>query len=332
MNGLIFPLFGLLTSATPAAPAPVRVDLEPTCLRDVGGVTEFDRAQFITIHASLRSGSLWPLPIPDQGRRQPSRDPNERCHRRPLPDTRFHDRSPVRNTLTPPLLLVWYVIYHKAYAFSGERNMSDTSLNGKVYDELYRRLIDKDLQPGDLIDRRALAEELGVSLSPVVHAMTRLQHEGFLEILPRKISRVKVVREEDFRAQMLIRNALECQAARIYCGEAVRCKSAELTALARHVDSTREARLINWPAEIAFHGALVALIESPGFDSEFARVMRLGHFVLVSTFSEINPFPVDPSRTWHEGLVRGLQTDDPDAAEAVIREHLQVGRERYLKT
>ena len=210
--------------------------------------------------------------------------------------------------------------------------MAEASLSEKVHDERYRRLIRKELQPGDLIDRRALAEELGVSLSPVVHAMTRLQHEGFLEILPRKISRVRVVREEDFRAQMLIRNALECQAARIYCGEPVRRASAELTALARQVDSTREGTHINWPAEIAFHRALVALVESPGFESEFARVMRLGHFVLVSTFSDTNPFPVDPSGTWHEDLVRDLQTDSPDEAEAIIRKHLQVGRERFLET
>ena len=218
------------------------------------------------------------------------------------------------------------------YEVQGERNMAEASLSEKVYDELYQRLIRKVLQPGDLIDRRALAEELGVSVSPVVHAMTRLQHEVFLEILPRKISRVRVVREEDFRAQMLIRNALECQAARIYCGEPVRRNAAELTALAKQVDSTRDGKRINWSAEIAFHRALVALVESPGFAAEFARVMRLGHFVLVSTFSEINPFPMDPSGTWHEGLVRDLQTDDPDTAETVIREHLQAGRERYLRT
>jgi len=209
--------------------------------------------------------------------------------------------------------------------------MSGASLSERVHDELYGRLIRKELRPGDLVDRRALAEELGVSVSPVVHAMTRLQHEGFLEILPRKISRVKVVREDDFRAQMLIRNAIECQAARIYCGEPVRRQAAGLAALARQVDSTRDGDRINWPAEIAFHSALIALVGCPGYEAEFARVMRLGLFVLVSTFSDVNPFPVDPSGTWHEGLVRDLQTDDADEAEAIIRTHLESGREQYLR-
>ncbi len=209
--------------------------------------------------------------------------------------------------------------------------MAQTSLTEQAYHELLRRLMEKELRPGDLVDRRALAAELGLSVSPVVTAMGRLQQEGFLEILPRKITRVAIVRDEDFRTQMLLRNALECQAARIYCGEPVRRRHEELLSLARIVDATRDGNRINWPAEIAFHGALVDLVDSPGYSAEFGRVMRLGHFVLVSTFSGANPFPVDPSGIWHEELVRELQTDDPDKAEAVIRAHLQAGREHYLE-
>lgn len=204
------------------------------------------------------------------------------------------------------------------------------SLSDGVYTHLLRAMMRKELQPGDLLDRKALARDLGVSVSPVGQAMAQLQNEGFLEILPRRITRVRLVRAEDFRAQMLIRNALECQAARAYCGQPVRDSGELLLALADEVDATRDGATINWTAEIAFHRALVELVDCPGFVREFDRVMRLGHYVLVSTFSEHNPFPLDPSRSWHRDLVRDLRTDDPDCAEQVIREHLEAGRAQLL--
>ncbi len=204
------------------------------------------------------------------------------------------------------------------------------SLADNVYSHILRGLIQRTLEPGDILDRKALAQELGVSASPVSQAIARLESEGFLEILPRRITRVRLVRAEDFRAQMLIRNALECQASRIYCGQPVRAAESVLLGLAEAVDATRDGPTINWTAEIAFHRALVELIDSPGFLREFDRIMRLGHYVLVSTFSEHNPFPLDPSRSWHRDLVHDLQTDDPDQAEAALRAHLEAGREKFL--
>ena len=211
------------------------------------------------------------------------------------------------------------------------RETAEQPLSEKVYDCVVRRIVGKELPPGEILDRRALADELGVSVSPVVHAMARLESEGFLEILPRKVTRVRLIGREDFRAQMLVRNALECQAARVYCGRLVKENEAALLPLAREVDADRKGAQVAWAAEIAFHRALVALTGCPGFLKEYDRVMRVGHFVLVSTFSEQNPFPYYPSRSWHAELVKSLQTNSPDKAERALREHLESGRMEYLR-
>ena len=208
--------------------------------------------------------------------------------------------------------------------------MSDKPLSEQVYEHVVERILRKELLPGEIVDRRELAQQLGVSVSPVQQAIGRLALEGFLEIHPRKVTRVRIVRPEDFRDQMLMRNALECQAARIYCGRLVRENEARLLELARRVDATREGRRINWSAELDFHRALVALIDSPALLAEYDRVMRVGHFMLVSTFSDRDPFPPDPSHTWHAELVADLQVNDPDEAERAIRFHLESGRHDYL--
>ncbi|NDA60215.1 MAG: GntR family transcriptional regulator, partial [Actinobacteria bacterium] len=50
----------------------------------------------------------------------------------------------------------------------------------QAYDHIFNQLIRRDLRPGDLLDRKQIAEELGISLIPVSDAVQRLTHEGFL--------------------------------------------------------------------------------------------------------------------------------------------------------
>lgn len=209
--------------------------------------------------------------------------------------------------------------------------MARVSLSEQVYQHVVEAIHRKELQPGDMLDQRTLAARLGVSVSPVQQAMVRLEHEGFLEVVPRRGTRLRTVRLDDFRGALLVRNALECQAARIYCGERVRNHAEPLHELARQVDESRSgAARINWPAEVVFHRALVALVDCPSFLAEYDRVMRVGLFVLVNTFSVQDPFPPDPSGHWHGTLVDRLAAAGPDEAERCLREHLEAGRETYL--
>ena len=208
--------------------------------------------------------------------------------------------------------------------------MPRVSLSEQVYQYVLDAIHGKELQPGDMLDQRGLAAKLGVSVSPVQQAMARLEHEGFLEVVARRGTRLRTVRLDDFRGALLVRNALECQAARIYCGERVRGQADLLLDLARRVDETRAGSRINWPAEVAFHRALVALVDCPAFLAEYDRVMRVGLFVLVNTFSVQDPFPPDPSGHWHATLVERLAAAGPDEAERSLREHLEAGRDAYL--
>ncbi|MCF7837550.1 MAG: GntR family transcriptional regulator [Candidatus Marinimicrobia bacterium] len=202
----------------------------------------------------------------------------------------------------------------------------------QAYQFIQGELIARRLRPGDLLDRQALAGRLGFSVAPVDRALLRLQREGFVEILPRRLTRVRTVREGDFRASVLLRNALECQAARVYCGAPVRRARQRLRKLARAVDrGGAESRTVYWQREIAFHRALVELTDSPAFLAAYEQLMGLGLFVLVSTFSPENPFPADPGGHWHADLIDGLQTDDPDEAERLLREHLEYGRDKILR-
>ena len=55
-----------------------------------------------------------------------------------------------------------------------------------VYEQLLSAVIDGRLKPGERIRERALAEELGVSTTPIKEAIQRLHHAGLLRTEPRR--------------------------------------------------------------------------------------------------------------------------------------------------
>lgn len=60
------------------------------------------------------------------------------------------------------------------------------SLREQVYDYLRRQMADGDLTPGATIHIGNMAEQLGISKTPLRDALIHLEVEGFVTILPRK--------------------------------------------------------------------------------------------------------------------------------------------------
>ncbi|HUC77830.1 MAG TPA: GntR family transcriptional regulator, partial [Vicinamibacterales bacterium] len=74
------------------------------------------------------------------------------------------------------------------------------------------RILRGELPIGNVISRRRLAAELGMSLLPVSEAFQRLELEGLLESRPRAGTRVRIPNEQDVRGHYILRQALEAEA------------------------------------------------------------------------------------------------------------------------
>lgn len=80
-------------------------------------------------------------------------------------------------------------------------------------------IVSGDLPPGTAINKHLICDRLGVSRFPVSEALTRLQAEGLVEILPQRGTRVTRIRIVDVEEAMFIRRALEAEAVRRLAGE-----------------------------------------------------------------------------------------------------------------
>lgn len=88
-----------------------------------------------------------------------------------------------------------------------------TNLNEQVYGTLRNRVLQRDPGPGVKLSLHELATELGVSRSPVHHALTRLVSEGLLTVKARRGYYVTPVTSTTAADGYDVRLALELHAA-----------------------------------------------------------------------------------------------------------------------
>jgi DNA-binding GntR family transcriptional regulator len=213
----------------------------------------------------------------------------------------------------------------------GSKNERKSSLSDEVYERLLAKLVNSELVPGHIINRREVAEELGVSVAPVLEAFLRLERDGYVETIPRKGTLVKPVEKDAFFEQLVMREAIECEAARLYCGKAVRESRERLEPLARRIDEADAGAPGRWNFEIEFHGELVALARCKVLDAEFLRTIRLGTFYnMHRVFIEMYRTGGDYENQSHAVLLDNLEREDPDFAEGVVRDHLRSGNRRLF--
>ena len=127
--------------------------------------------------------------------------------------------------------------------------------------------------------------------------------------------------------EFLLREALECQSARLYRGEKIRKTLPRLRKLARAADKAADAGRQLWTEDFAFHQALVALTECDALVSCFERVVNLSLFHQTALISPMQQTTYDR----HSELLDDLCDASVEDAESRIREHLRSGKETLFK-
>ncbi len=89
-----------------------------------------------------------------------------------------------------------------------------------VYETLREAIIRQILKPGERLMEQELAEEMGVSRTPVREALRKLELEGYVVMIPRKGAYVAGLSIKDINNVFEIRSALETLAAELAASRA----------------------------------------------------------------------------------------------------------------
>lgn len=191
-----------------------------------------------------------------------------------------------------------------------------------AYGAIRRRILDNVYPPGHQVLESALADELGLSRTPVREALIRLAHEGLLEVIPRHGMRVLPVSPNDMREIYVVLTALESAAAEILAKR--RPSDAEVRPLVEATrDMTRALKaddLDAWAAaDERFHQGLVELAGNRTLIDAVARVGDRAHRARMFTL-RLRPKPVNSTRE-HMAMLDRIRAGDDKGAVDVYRAH-----------
>jgi DNA-binding GntR family transcriptional regulator len=196
------------------------------------------------------------------------------------------------------------------------------NLNEQVYDELRKRILARTHTAGQKLSLHHLADELGVSRSPVHHALTRLVAEGLLTVRPRRGYFVTPVTAHALAEGYDVRLALELHAAERTVG---RLGPRNLRMLRSLLEATAEAiSHEQWDvANAAFHEHQIDLSQNTLL-SRFYRELSVNLLMQVIRGGRLEGH--ENLVTEHARIVEAFEAADLGAARAAISEHIETGR------
>ncbi len=200
-------------------------------------------------------------------------------------------------------------------SFTLKDHIADVLRDAILKADIYRE--DADLR----LDERHLAEELGISRTPIREALTRLEQQGMVRIVPRK--GVFIVRKSlnEILETVIAWAALESMAARLATENASDAELATLRRLAaRFSGNEASAHIAEYSeANITFHQRILELSKVALLKTMADDLFRHMHAVRRRALGEGDR--AERSVVDHLEIIEALEARDGELAARLVREH-----------
>jgi len=196
------------------------------------------------------------------------------------------------------------------------------SLVQRAYQEVRRRILDNEYPPAHQVLEQDLAEELGMSRTPVREALVRLQNENFVQLIPRHGMRVVPLSLEDLRDTYEVLTALEVAAIeRLVRSDPDRRALARLEHALDEMDAAlRQRDRDAWvKADEQFHRTLIDLCGNKRLAAVAYTLWDHGHRARMTTV-ELRP-ALGSSNKEHREVVEAIKRGNSREARAVHLKH-----------
>lgn len=199
-----------------------------------------------------------------------------------------------------------------------------------AYNEIKQAILSGALRPLELITEERIAERLGLSRTPVREAFGLLAAEGLVVVVAKRGSFVAPLSIDDILEIYQIRMPLECMIARI---AAETISEEDIAALQQLVEAElaqegKRSIQVSMARSEQFHDIVNSCVRNRRLEAMLKQLQSQIHRARAL-------WPSTPNRlteTWreHAKFVEALKARDADAAERLMREHLNNARETTL--
>jgi DNA-binding GntR family transcriptional regulator len=204
----------------------------------------------------------------------------------------------------------------------------------EVYQAMRQGILTHLFKPGERLQVDDIAAKLGVSLTPVRHAIQQLATEGLIEIRPRSGTFVALLTPRDVKETCDLRVAFECLAAET----AVECASADqidefhrLLSLLKRPVQTSQDRKRHEQDNMRFHRLLIECSGNKRLAEMYESLNA--HLQIVRVHSRDTDWAerLAVEQAEHGEIVAALEARDLPRLKEALRSHILRARESLIE-
>ncbi|MDB5877863.1 MAG: Transcriptional regulator, GntR family [Variovorax sp.] len=212
--------------------------------------------------------------------------------------------------------------------------LTPRALYEEVAELLRQRIFQRALEPGSWIDEMKLAEEYGISRTPLREALKVLAAEGLVTMKVRRGAYVTEVSEKDLTDVYHLLSLLESDAAGVVAQCATDVELRELQALQEELEAAAAPGKVDrghfFAVNERFHMRLLAIADNRWRDqmvADLRKVMKLNRHN-----SLLKAGRIDESLAEHRAIMAALLARDSEAATARMQDHFKSGLEAAVES
>jgi DNA-binding GntR family transcriptional regulator len=197
--------------------------------------------------------------------------------------------------------------------------ISNDELSVKAYHKVKNMIVSGKLQLGEKIVQDKLAEELGISRTPLRSALQMLEAESLVESLPRKGMAVKIFSDKEVLEIYDCRIALESMAVKTFVKVAMKSDIEKLYNLFKPFLGSEDIDVIKYKkADSLFHEMI---IKKSGNEFLYKLFNRGNLLICIDLIGLVRP----PQETLSEHLeiIKVIEEKNSKLAEDLIKKHLE---------
>jgi DNA-binding GntR family transcriptional regulator len=213
----------------------------------------------------------------------------------------------------------------------------DTSCAERVYEWVRAGILDRQFADNEMLGEGRIAEQTGVSRTPVREALLRLQSEGMVQLLPKRGALVLPVGVQEARELLATRELVEIHSAEQIIDEGRGAEvAAQLEVAIGHLRAAEiAADVVGYvTADREFHAAIVDggrnRILSRLYGTLRDRQLRMGTTNLMSASGRPETDRIAETMVEHTAIARAIADGDRAAIRPLITAHLATA-ERHLR-
>ena len=209
----------------------------------------------------------------------------------------------------------------------GELTMSNnnfvfTSKSEYVYNILKERIMSGQLRPGQICKIVDLAEEFGVSRTPVTEAVKILENQGFVDLLPSVGFEIKTLSIKEIYEILMVRGALEALALKLGMEKATPDSYKSLRTILGNCQKAVEEKRIDDYRKFneEFHFKMYEMANIPTLTGLLRNLWN--HEGLYLEVLKNEPKKILDLLNEHYQLIDVMESGDKSAIDPLVQEHI----------